>query len=158
MDERELQFSIRLAQAEDAPVLTEISRHAFDSDIHCGSTETGSPPGYDNVKWQADVIANRRSSYYKVLLGEQIIGDAIVYPLKGHGEYCLARIYIDSQYHRQGFGRRAMQLVEDAYPDAKRWVLDSPAWNTRTRQFYPQVGYELIAEDEFLVFEKTLKA
>lgn len=158
MDERGFPFNIRLAQAEDAPVLTEISKHAFHSDIHCGSTETGGPPGYDDVKWQADIIAHRRSACYKLLLGEQIIGGAIVHPLRGQGEYCLGRIYIAPEYHRQGLGRRAMQLIEDAHPDARKWVLDTPAWNARTRQFYLQLGYELIAEDEYLVFEKITGA
>ncbi len=92
------------------------------------------------------------------MLGDQIIGGAIVFPLKGHGEYCLGRIYIDPRYHRKGLGKRAMQLVEAAFPEARRWVLDTPAWNTRTRQFYAEVGYKLIREDELLVFEKILKA
>lgn len=143
---------------EDSPVLTEISQRAFDSDIRCGSEERGGPPGYDNVEWQTRMITNPGATYYKILLGERIIGGALVYPLRQEGDYCLGRIYIAPSHHRQGLGRQAMHLVERAFPDARRWVLDTPAWNTRTRQFYREVGYELVEEGEFLVFEKMVRA
>ena len=50
-----------------------------------------------------------------------------------------------------------MHEVMAKYPQAKRWWLDTPAWNTRTRSFYLKLGFDLTVEkDDFLIFEKTI--
>ncbi|MHA2351269.1 MAG: hypothetical protein ACXADL_16755 [Candidatus Thorarchaeota archaeon] len=45
-------IEITLAQPEDAEILTEISKRAFDSDIEVGAPGPGGPPDYDSERIQ----------------------------------------------------------------------------------------------------------
>jgi len=48
-----------------------------------------------------------------------------------------------------------MRQVEELFPQAERWILDTPIWNTRTRHFYDSFGYQEYRRDrEFLYLEK----
>jgi len=144
---------IERASVDDAEALSEISRRAFDSDVHCGSEEPGGPDGYDSVSWQQQVI--EAFDYYKIVLDQRLIGGLIVRCLPQR--VCkLARMFIDPAYHRFGHGMTAMNAALAMYPDAKRWWLDTPAWNTRTRPFYLKCGFHIKEEkDGILIFERT---
>lgn len=147
-------MTLEKAQPNEAEALTSISRRAFESDVLWGASGPGGPPGYDSAEWQAKAI--EFAHYFKIVFNGQIVGGVIVFP-KGEGHYELARIFIDPAFHRQGFGRQAMRLVEEAFPDATRWTLDTPRWNTRTPSFYQSLGYTLIGQDGgLLLFEKRL--
>ncbi len=142
------------AVPKDAEVLAKISKRAFDSDVNCGGSEPGGPPGYDVAEWQVEMMHHPKASYYKILLDDKIIGGSVVFEMDKKDEYFLGRIFIDTDYHGQGLGGKAMEMLEGLFLNAKRWLLDTPAWNDRTRHFYLKVGYTLIKEEEFLLFEK----
>ena len=149
---------IKLLEAvpKDAAVLAEISKRAFDSDVDCGGSGPGGPPGYDKPEWQIEMMYHPKATYHKILLDDQIIGGSVVFEMDQKYEYFLGRIFIDTDYHGQGIGEEAMKMVESLFPSAKRWLLDTPAWNDRTRHFYQKVGYTLIKETQFLLFEKKV--
>lgn len=147
-------IALKKAVARDATTLAEISKRAFDSDVACGAVSPGGPPGYDSAGWQREMM--QHGDYHKILLGAQIVGGLIVFR-KAPREYELGRIFIDPEVQRQGIGRQAMALMEVAYPLAKTWTLDTPAWNTRTNRFYPMVGYIKTGEQGGDVFyRKTM--
>ena len=131
------QVIIEKAQISDTETLTGISKRAFDSDVHCGGQGPGGPPGYDSVSWQKNVI--EAVDYYRITLNGETIGGIIVKD-EGHGSFNLARIYIDPGYYGNGYGLQSMHAVMAQYPNAKRWWLDTPAWNTRTRSFLSKNG------------------
>lgn len=144
------------ATPEDAKVLAEISKRAFDSDVDCGAPGAGGPPGYDSPDMQSWVMNQKNWSYYKILSeSDQIIGGFFIED-KGHGKLILQRIFIAPEYHNQGVGTQAMEFALNLYPNAKCWELDTPAWNVRTRQFYQKVGFQIVKEDGFLYFEKKI--
>lgn len=148
-------IDIQKALPSDASILTGISIKSFHSDIHHGFDKEGGPPGYDSESYQLQVIEN--IDYYKVLLGQKIIGGVIVF-YEGNGKYNLARIYIDPDYHRQGYGLLAMEMILKKYPDAKEWWLDTPSVNTRTRPFYLKCGFEISREEGgLLIFKRVLQ-
>ncbi len=141
---------IEKASVDDAEVLSEISKRAFDSDANYGGEGPGGPDGYDSVIWQQQVI--EAFDYYKIVLGQRIIGGLIArrFPQQ---VYKLVRMFIDPTYHRCGHGLAAMKGALAMYPDAERWWLDTPAWNTRTRPFYLKCGFHLEQErDDSLIF------
>ena len=69
-------YSVELEPAaiEDADILTETCRKAFDSDSEFGAPGPGGPPGYDSLEWNIDKIKNRYLHYYKILAGDEIVG------------------------------------------------------------------------------------
>jgi GNAT superfamily N-acetyltransferase len=133
------EVALRRARPEEAAALAGISTRAFHSDAAIGGPKTGGPPGYDSPEWQKEAMG--WSEYYAVLVAGRLAGGAIVSP-GGHGRYRLNRIFLDPEWHGQGIGRRLMALLWEAYPHARRWALDTPVWNRRTRRFYESLGFE----------------
>lgn len=149
-------FKFVLATLKDAKVLAEVSKQAFDSDVDFGAPGPGGPPGYDSPNMQRWVMNQKNWSYYKILSeNDQIIGGFFIED-KGRGELILQRIFVDPEYHGQGAGIQAMEFALSLHTDAKCWKLDTPAWNTRTRQFYQKLGFQIVKEDQFLYFEKRI--
>ena len=145
------------ARPKDAAALARISERAFHSDIHCGAPGLGGPPGYDSEQWQRKMM--HVGDYYKILAGDQIVGGFIVLR-KGPREYELGRIFVDPDHQNQEVGTQAMEFLWEEYPLAKRWTLDTPAWNRRTRHFYKKVGFAEVGSDPRggILFEKRLPA
>ena len=154
-------MTIRIEKATpaDAPALTELQVRAFDEDARrYADAGPGGPPGYDDVAWQVERMA--QGHYFKILDGEVLVGGAIVF--RTGPESCeLARIWIAPERQGQGMGGRAMELLEAAFPDARRWTLDTPAWALRNQAFYSRRGYARVREAPagrmiLFFYEKTL--
>jgi len=149
--------SLGRAHAEDAGSLAAISQRSFDSDLELGAPGPGGPPGYADPQWQRRMM--QAGVYHTLLVDGDLVGGAIVFK-PGPGEYELARIFIDPSRHRRGIGARSMMLLHEHYPDARRWTLDTPAWNPRTRKFYEGLGFveygrRMVGDGfELVLFEK----
>jgi RimJ/RimL family protein N-acetyltransferase len=136
--------AIRRAHKRDADTLASISKRAFDHDVHYGAPGPGGPPGYSSGPWQARMM--RIGDYYKILLGEDIVGGIIVFR-QGARQYELGRIFIEPEVQNKGIGTQAFEFLWQTYPLAKRWTLGTPVWNRRTRHFYAKVGFVELGED-----------
>ncbi|MGY5857748.1 MAG: GNAT family N-acetyltransferase [Candidatus Thorarchaeota archaeon] len=138
-------ITLQLATIENADILTETCKRAFESDADFGAPGTGGPPGFDSLKWNADKIKNRYLQYYKILDGSEIIGGFIVGNRGPNYQVC-ERIWIDPNQMRKGLGTKAFDLIWKKYPSADLWVLGTPEWNTRTNPFYQSVGFVQIGK------------
>jgi len=143
------------ATDKDAEVLARISKRAFHSDVEIGGPEADGPPGYDSARWQSRMMG--LADYYKILLNGHIVGGLILSRMRPQ-EYELRRVFIDPEVQRQGIGTQACEFLWKTYPLAKRWKLDTPAWNVRTRRFYAKMGFVEIGENEhgLILFERQL--
>lgn len=135
---RRPEVALRRARRNEAEALAAASKRAFESDIAVGAPGPGGPPGYTSPDWQRGAMGWGR--YYAIVVDGELAGGAIVVD-KGGGHCHLARVFLDQAWHRQGIGRRVMALLDDAHPHARRWTLDTPLWNCRTRAFYEALGY-----------------
>ena len=135
-------YSIELQPAaiEDADILTETCRKAFNSDSEFGAPGPGGPPGYDSLEWNIDKIKNRYLHYYKILEGNDIVGGFIVGD-RGPDYMVCERIWVDPDQMRKGIGTRTFNLIWNLYPLSDVWVLGTPEWNTRTNPFYQSIGF-----------------
>jgi replication factor A1 len=140
-----MKSGITLLRADlvDAERLTEISKSAFDSDKDYGAPGEGGPLGYDSVDWNGSMTNNRFVDYYKILYEDNIVGGFIAGQRRPGYRVC-ERIFVDPEYHRLGIATQAFQLIWNIYPDSIVWTLDTPEWNTRTKQFYESIGFEQI--------------
>jgi GNAT superfamily N-acetyltransferase len=143
------------ARAADAQTLAQVSKRAFDSDVHCGAPGPGGPPGYDSAEWQRRMM--RVGQYYKIVQDGRIVGGIIVFPQRPR-HYELGRIFVDPDVQNQGIGARAFEFLWETYPLAKRWTLGTPAWNRRTRHFYRKLGFVEVGIDghDGIRFEKQI--
>lgn len=146
-----MRISFERAGPADAEALVQVQVRAFHDDarLYPGIPPSG-PPGYDSLPVMLEKI--QRDEVYKVLREGQIIGDLIICP-QGDGHYHLDVICIDPDHHNQGIGTQAMQFMEQQYPDASRWTLDTPFYAIRNQHFYEKLGYVKVAENPVPVEE-----
>ncbi|MBU1226476.1 MAG: GNAT family N-acetyltransferase [Actinobacteria bacterium] len=129
---------LREAEPDEAELLASLSQRSFDSDIEIGAPGPGGPPGYDDPAWQRRMM--QAGDYYCLLVEGAPVGGAIVFA-KGGGACELARLFVEPSRCRRGIGTAAVRLLMERYPQATRWILDTPAWNPRTRGFYERLGF-----------------
>ena len=133
-------IEIHIAAPEDADILADISKRAFDSDIEVGAPGPGGPPGYDSVEEHRRDAENERLDYIKVLYEGKIVGGLRVWRV-GPGHRYIYGVFVDPDYHKHGIGTKSFEMVKAKYPDAKIWTLDTPEWNVRTKAFYEKIGF-----------------
>ncbi|MBP7689472.1 MAG: GNAT family N-acetyltransferase [Thermoflexales bacterium] len=138
-------IELKPATPVDAAELTDVQTHTFDEDTRAhGQGERGGPPGYDSVAWQIEMM--QHCQYFKIVDDQHIIGGAIVFRVRP-GDYKLGRIYLDPEFQNRGLGSSVMQLIEQQFPTAERWTLDTPHWAKRNHHFYEKLGYVKVREE-----------
>jgi ribosomal protein S18 acetylase RimI-like enzyme len=145
-------LKIEQANIRDADELAQLSKQAFDDDIHYGAPRPGGPPGYDDPVWQRRMM--KLGEYYKVLQDGQMIGGVVV-SRKKVLEYEVTRVFIAPEHQNQGLGEQVFEFLWETYPLTKRWTLGTPKWNARNQHFYKKVGFEKIGVDRWggILFE-----
>ena len=141
-----MNITFERATAVDAKAMTQIQITSFndESRIYAG-IDVGGPPGYDKVDTLLRKIAEDET--YKIVDDGKIIGGLVVYDY-GDGHYHLDLLFIETSYHNRGIGTQAMHFIEQAFPDAKKWTLNTPAYAVRNQHFYEKLGYVKVGEQE----------
>lgn len=140
---------LRKAEIKEVPLLTDISKRAFDSDIEVGAPGPGGPGEYDNPLWHMKMLKEGRLFCY--LEDDKIIGGALIWITPKY--VYIGRIFIDPSLFNKGYGIKLMKAIEETYP-RKEYQLDTPTWNIRTNKFYQKIGYKLINTKEDCNFYK----
>ena len=138
------------AKTQDVMLLTAFSKWAFETDVQVGAPALADPPGYKSNQFYSQM--NRA----KLFADGIIIGGAVLIPggnPKGT-EVEIARIFLNPEHFKKGYGIKLMQAAEALFPDAKSFILDTPIWNTRTNCFYQKLGYTEYKRNEEFVFYK----
>jgi replication factor A1 len=131
--------------SEDADILAQISRKAFETDYLVGApTKSGGPPGYNSAQFQHRMM--KFLTYKKIILNEKIVG-GVAYNSKKKGNFILERIFIDPEHHKQGIASEVMNMLFNEYPNVV-WTLDTPEWNIRTKEFYEKHGFHQVGWEE----------
>ncbi len=159
---------IRLEPAtlDDAQTLCDLMTKTFDDDAQRWfGIPQGGPPRYDELSYHQELVEGRAWSdphvYHKIIFEDRIVGGLVVFPNDSSGRYCLGSIYIDPDYQDRHLGSEVMRLIEETYPHARKWVLDTPSCCTRNHHFYEKHGYVKVGEggpkeDSFFMYEKVM--
>ncbi|WMJ87161.1 GNAT family N-acetyltransferase [Anaerocolumna sp. MB42-C2] len=144
------------ANIEDAETLIDIRNLCFYKDY----LKYGVCPGYNITKEQMRNSIIHRISY-KIICGNQIVGNISVKDNKDN-TYYLSCLCVIPDYENKGIGQSAIHFIEQEFPDASSWTLETPADKVRNHYFYKKMGYNLVKEiDEgpvkLVVFEKIIK-
>ena len=127
------------AEANQIEKIVAMSVRAFETDVNVGGIKGDCPPEYDSIKWHQQMA--REGHLYQAMIGNDLVGAAIVFPDETENSVYIGRIFIDSIYHRKGFGIRLMDCIEKNFPWAAEFHLDTPCWNERTNAFYKRLDY-----------------
>ena len=146
---------MRIVKAEEKQVskIVDMSIRAFETDVNVGGAKGDCPPGFDSVEWHEQMT--EEGHLYAAMIGDDLVGAAVLFPDEKVKSVYVGRIFIDSIYHRKGYGTRLMNGVEKIFPFATEFNLDTPCWNKRTNAFYERLGYRVIkTEDGFNFYQK----
>ena len=142
------------AEENQVKTIVDMSVRAFETDVNVGGTKGDCPPEYDSVEWHKHMA--REGHLYQAMLGKDIVGAAVIFSDEAENSVYIGRIFIDTVYHRKGYGIRLMECIEKNYPFATEFNLDTPSWNVRTNAFYKKIGYQIIKEEDgFVFYRKT---
>ena len=125
---------IVIAEENKIKTIVDISVRAFETDVNVGGTKGDCPPEYDSVEWHRQMA--REGHLYQAMIGKDIVGAAVIFPDETNNSVYIGRIFIDSIYHRKGYGILLMECIEKNCPFATEFNLDTPSWNVRTNAFY----------------------
>ena len=128
------------AEENQIKTIVDISVRAFETDVNVGGAKGDCPPGYDSVEWHKQMA--QEGHLYQAMIGKDIVGAAVIFPDETKNSVYIGRIFIDSVYHRKGYGIRLMECIEKNYPFAAEFDLDTPSWNVRTNAFYEKLNYK----------------
>ena len=120
------------AEEDQIEKIVDMSIRAFETDVNVGGTKGDCPPEFDSIEWHKQMA--REGHLYQ------------------------AMIVIDSIYHRKGYGIRLMECIENEFPCASEFNLDTPSWNERTNAFYKRLGYRIIKIEDGFVFYRKRKS
>ena len=141
------------AEAEQIEKIVDMSVRAFKTDVNVGGIKGECPPEYDSIEWHKQMA--REGHLYQAMIENDLVGAAILFPDETEKSIYISRIFIDSVYHRKGYGIRLMDSIEKYFPWAAEFHLDTPCWNERTNAFYKRLGYRIIKiEDGFVFYRK----
>lgn len=141
------------AEADQVEKIVDMSIRAFETDVTVGGLKGDCPPEFDSIAWHQQMA--REGHLYQAMIGKDLVGAAIVFPDEATNSVYIGRIFIDSVYHRKGYGIRLMECIENNFPSGTAFNLDTPSWNARTNAFYKRLGYHIIKiEDGFVFYQK----
>ena len=109
--------------------------------MEVGASGPGGPDGYDSVDVHRRDTESERTDYWKFLFNGKVVGGTRVFMVsKEHGY--IYGVFVDSDFHGRGIGTETFRLIESNYPEVKKWTLDTPVWNVRTKGFYEKIGFK----------------
>ena len=147
---------MKLEKAEKIQLnkIVAISKRAFETDTEVGGAVGDCPPDYDSVIWHEQML--NEGHLFQAVVDDELVGGAILFLSENEESLYIGRIFIDSLYHKKGYGISLMRLIEKLYSNVKEINLDTPIWNVRTNSFYKKLGYiELKQEDGFSFYQKN---
>ena len=148
-------MKIEKANIEDIESIVEMSKCAFGTDAYVGGKEGDCPPEYDSFDWHKQMADE--GHLYKAIDDNKLIGAAILFLDEKNKSLYVGRIFIDSIYHKKGYGISLMECIEAYFPQINQIDLDTPSWNSRTNSFYQKIGYTITKEEDgFIYYHKYL--
>ncbi len=130
-------LTIPPAEPADYPALAAIGRLAFQADRE----KYGLGPGiYENPSFLVPLLQKGDQSVRKLVVDGETIGVLITRPVEP-GVMHLGCLCVLPSHHSMGYGSQALKLLEQAYPSACRWELDTPADSIKNRRFYEKNSF-----------------
>jgi len=89
------------------------------------------------------------------------VGGLVLFTLED-GTVRLGRAFLEPERQNKGIGSELLRFTESVFPETRRFVLDTPTWNMRTRHLYEKFGYERAGEIEsgfgfpLIQYERTI--
>ena len=156
-----MMITLNKATESDCSTIHRIQVKAF-SQLLLKYQDYSSSPAAEGLEQIEQRFEQSFTDYYLIMLADESIGMLRVCDF---GENCrLSPICILQEYQGRGYAQEAICLMEQLYPNAKKWELDTIAQEDKLCHLYEKVGYrktgrvENLKDGMDLVFyEKIMK-
>ena len=103
---------MKLEKAEKIQLnkIVAISKRAFETDTEVGGAIGDCPPDYDSVIWHEQML--NEGHLFQAVVDDELVGGAILFLSENEESLYIGRIFIDSLYHKKGYGISLMRLIE----------------------------------------------
>lgn len=132
---------VSLKKAWDAEALLAIQKKAF-APLLEKYRDYATNPAMESLSAIERKLGER--DYYFILLDGREVGLAAV--RRREDSLCLSPIGLLPEYRGKGIGRRAAALLEERYPDNRRWTLGTILQEPGLCRFYESLGYRRTGE------------
>ncbi|MRX74392.1 GNAT family N-acetyltransferase [Bacillus lacus] len=147
-------ITIQRAALQDAEALTILKRETFNKEAERWLPEVGiedyniQPPGYDSLSMMKYMISHLH--FFQILSDEKTVGGLAV-TLSGKYRGRIDRIFVIPEEQGKGIGGKAIDLLEELYPQVISWDLETSSRQTANHHFYEKKGFVRVfeTEDEF---------
>ena len=156
-----MRISLKAADITDCNVIWRVQVNAF-SQMLLKYQDFSSSPAAESLDQIKQRFEQPFTEYYLIILGDETVG---MLRVCNFGESCrLSPICILDEYQGNGYAQEAIRQMEQLYPKAKKWELDTIAQEEKLCHLYEKMGYrktgrvDRIKDDMNLVFyEKVMK-
>ena len=144
----------------DAPKLVEMQQICFAPHLKRYEDYETSPANatIDRILWRIE-----NNNCYNIICNDICVGAINIRKLDDAGTYHLHIMNILPEYQGKGIGQTAIRLVEELFPDAKIWRLETLEDMPENRHVYEKAGYRFTGETRVInekltlvFYEKTL--
>ncbi|MDS0528494.1 GNAT family N-acetyltransferase [Clostridium sp. SHJSY1] len=138
-----MKIKFEKAVIEDAEEIIKVRNKSFYKDY----VKYGGCPGYNNTKESmVNIISNTKDRWvFKIISNNEVIGNISVKD-NHDSTYYLSCLCVIPEYENKGIGQDAIRFIEDKFPNATIWTLETPADKERNHYFYKKLGYRIVKE------------
>ncbi|GKX29479.1 hypothetical protein SH1V18_19590 [Vallitalea longa] len=151
-----MNISFERAKVYDACEIIRIRNKCFYSDF----IKYGYCPGY-NIAKENMMKSISKKIMYNILCDNKIVGNISITD-NNDNTYHLNCLCVIPDYENRGIGQESLRVIENEFPDATVWTLETPADKKRNHYFYKKMGYNIVKEYmdgsvKIMLFEKKTK-
>ena len=133
-----MSITLKLAEKADCNTILKTQVKAF-SELLLKYQDYSSSPAAENLDKILQRFEQPFTDYYLIMLDDAAIGMLRVCDF---GEKCrLSPICILKEHHGKGYAQEAIRQMEQLYPKAKKWELDTIAQEEKLCYLYEKMGY-----------------
>ncbi|WP_291582095.1 GNAT family N-acetyltransferase [Clostridium sp. UBA6640] len=98
-------------------------------------------PANETLEKTISRISYKLGDYYKIIFNNMVAGGIRVMWWEDTTRYKLGPIFITPEFQGKGIAQQAMNMVEELYPQATTWELDTILQEKRNCYLYEKMGY-----------------
>ncbi|GKX68781.1 GNAT family N-acetyltransferase [Inconstantimicrobium mannanitabidum] len=150
-----MNIEFRKSEISDAEEIILVKANAFKEEVKMYGH---GPNEKDSVEKERAFIRNIDGNNFSyILLDDGKIIGGIGGVDKGNGNFYLGCIYVALEYQSKGVGSMIMKFLDDKFPNAITWTLETPYLSYRNHHFYEKHGFVKVGQtkprdDGFFLF------
>lgn len=141
-----MNIEFKKSEVSDAEEIILVKANAFKEEVN---TYGHGPSEMDSVVQEKEFIKNEGGNNFSyIILDEGKIIGGMGGAYKGEGNFHLGCIYVALDFQSKGIGSLIMEFLNDEFPDAVSWTLETPYLSYRNHHFYEKHGFVKVGETE----------